>query len=759
MKDPEQKIFTWDQLISRRKFLGWGAAAVAGAAAGSQVLDVFASGPAEGSPAEKGSRSVYTLCEMCVWRCGVIAKVQDGVVTKLEGNPEHPANRGKLCPRGNAGLQALYDPDRLKFPMIRAGDRGSGLWRKATWKEALDYTAEQMLKIKEKYGPQGMVMSSTHNLSQPYFENLLQAFGTPNYGTQRSLCFNSMTMAFLFTYGQAQPGTDYANAKFAIFTGRNLAESISNIDTQDFVDMINRGAKVVILDPRFSKSAARATEWIPIRPGADLAFYLAMANVIVEEGLYNQDFVKKNTVGFEEFAREVKPFTPEWAEPRCEVPARTIRRIAHEFAEAAPAAFAHPNWRTSNFLNSFQTERTIAILNALIGNWAAPGGLIPSEGEEGGPELGTLPQPPYPPVTAMRLDGVPWKHPLVPLKYGVFQNIRDAILTGQPYQAHGWLISRQNPLLSLPDRRKTIEALMRLDFVGVIDVIPNDTAYYADVILPESSYLERYDPLTASGNRIFIRQPVIPPLYDTKSALEIFKELGDRLGLKEFFPYRNPEELLAAQLSPHPVSLEELKAKGFYEVKDTKKKAEEKSPGKAGEKGSDKPGEKDGADGGLKLQTASGKIEIASSFLAQVGQKAVPTWQEPPAPPPGQFYLLSGKVAQHSQMGTHNNRWLAELFPENRVWINAGAAAKLGIRDGDVVVVESAVGKVKIRAFVTEGIRPDCLFMVPGFGHVSKALKTAYGKGASDSALHETFTDPVTGSQALSQTFVTVARA
>ena len=734
------KIFAWNRLFSRRKFLGLGAAAAA-TVAGEQLLShltpTAAGAPGSATAGASEEREVFTLCEMCVWRCGVRARVRNGVVVKLEGNPEHPGNRGKLCPRGNAGLQLLYDPDRLKFPMIRAGQRGSGLWRRASWDEALDYVARKMKELKEKYGPESMVLSSTHNLSQPYFENLLKAYGTPNYGTQRSLCFNSMTMAFLFTYGQAQPGTDYAKAKYMIFSGRNLAESISNIETQDFIDMTARGAKTVILDPRFTRSAAKATEWLPIRPGTDLAFYLAMANVLVTEKLYDADFVSKHTVGFEEFAKEVAPCTPEWAEVRCEIPARTIRRIAREFADAAPAAIAHPNWRSSNFLNSFQTERTIAVLNAMVGNWGAPGGLIPSEGEEGGPALGSLPQPPYPPVTAMRLDGVPWKYPLVPLKYGIFQNIRDAILSGQPYQARGLLVSRQNPVLSLPERQKTINALMKLDLVAVIDVIPNDTAYYADVVLPESSYLERYDPLTAAGNRIFLRQPVINPLYDTHSALWIFKELGNRLGLGAYFPYRNEEELLAAQLSPHRVSLEELKAEGFYEV--TSK--------------ADQPTE------GQKFQTSSGKIEIASSFLAQVGQKAVPTWQEPSAPPPGQFYLLSGKVAQHSQMGTQNNLWLHELFPENRAWIHPAPARERGIADGDEIVIESPVGKVRIRAYVTEGIRPDCLFMVPGFGHIAKALRTAYGQGASDSALHQTFTDPVSGSQALSQTFVTVVKA
>ena len=762
------QIITWDQLVSRRQFIGWGSAAVAGVAVAGTLAGTARRARADDRPStgEHGERVVKTLCEMCVWRCGVDAKVRDGVVVKLEGNPDHPANRGKLCPRGNAGIEVLYDPDRLKFPLMRAGERGSGLFRRVSWDEALDYTGKEMKRLKDKYGPESMIFSSTHNLSQPYFENLLRAYGSPNYGTQRSLCFNTMTMANLFTFGQAQPGTDYAGAKYAIFSGRNLAESISNIETQDYVDMVNRGAHVVLLDPRFTKSAAKASEWLPIRPGMDLAFYLALAHEIVKEKLYDEEFLAKNTVGFEEYAKEVEPYTPEWAEVRTEIPAKTIRRVAHEFAAARPNAFVHPGWRTSNFLNSFQTERAMAVLNVLIGNWNRPGGLIPSAGEEGGPELGTLSQPAYPPVTAMRLDGVPWKFPLVPLVYGIYQNIRDAVISGQPYQARGWLVSRQNPVLSLPDRRKTIEALMKLDFLAVIDVIPNDTAYYADVILPESSYLERYDPVIATGNRIFLRQPVVEPIYDTKSALMIFKEIGQRLGLSDYFPYKDEEELVAAQMKPYPISLAEFKAKGHY---DAPVKVPEPAPAPvaalAEAKAAEKAGEKTTtvapvpAEPGDVFQTGSGKIEISSALLAQVSGKGVPAWEEPPVPPEGKFYLLSGKVAQHSQMGTQNNRWLHNLYPENPCWIHATVAKKLGLKTGDLMVVESSVGKVRTRAYVTEGIRPDCVFMVPGFGHLSKALRTAYHSGVSDSALHETYADPIAGSSALSQTFVTVTKA
>lgn len=734
------------QQLSRRQFLGLGAGVMAGTAAlsGLDVINLLPTGndaPAvlrtDYYPPTQFDREVFTLCEQCVWRCGVRAKVKDGRVYKLEGNGFHPHSRGMLCPRGQAGVATLYDPDRLQYPLIRKGGRGEGKWARASWEEALDYVAARMLEIKTRYGPEAMIFSSTHNLVQVQFENLLKAYGSPNYGTQRSLCFNAMITANLLTFGLEEPGRDYSQTQYIIYTGRNVLDAISNSEAQDLVAAIQRGAKVVVLDPRFTKTAAKASEWLPVKPGTDLAFHLALIQTIIAEELYDKEFVDKHTVGFERVKEATKGYTPEWAASKCEIPAETIRRIAREFALAAPQAFAHPNWRTSNFLNSFQTERAIAVLNGLVGSWARPGSLQPAVGEEGGVKLGAIPQPPYPRVSALRLDGVPWKYPLVPLKLGVFQEIRDNILTGQPYQAHGWFIARQNPVNSLPERRKTIEAFNKLDFIVNIDISMNDTAWFSDVVLPEASYLERYDPLAVVDGTVFLRQPVVEPLGESKSALWIYKELGTRLGLGDYFQYKDEEDYLRQQLAPLGITLEELKEKGYYRP----------------------PFEEAQAEKELTFNTPSGKMELASDTLAKSGFSPVPVWEEPVTNEPGTFFLLTGKVAQHTQFATHNNKLLHERFPTNPLWLNPQPAAQLGIADGDEIWVESAGGRVKTVAHVTEKIRPDCVYMTPGFGHVSKGLTTAYGQGASDSDLHLTFTDPVSGSQALSQTTVKVEKA
>ena len=725
--------------ISRRDFLKLGGAAFGALAIGQFIPPLVAQAARQAGYLDAtDSGYIPSMCEMCVWRCGLLAKVENGRVVKLEGNPDHPHSKGKLCPRGQAGLMNTYDPDRVLNPLIRVGNRGDGQFRKASWDEALDLVARNMLAVKQKYGPEAMVFSSTHNLSQPLFENLLNAFGSPNYGTQRSLCFNAMTVANLMTFGTEEPERDYSRVKYIILTGRNLAEAISNSETGELIHAIDRGVKVVCLDPRFTKTAAKATEWLPIHPGTDLAFHLALLNVIIGEHLYNSYFVSQYTVGFDEVSSAVRQYTPEWAAGITEIPADTIRRIAREFAAAAPNALAHNGWRTSNFVNSFQTERAITILNTIVGNWGTT--MFPAGGGEGA-GLGAPKQPAYPRISALRLDGVPWKYPFVPLQYGVIQQMRDSIIDEDPYATHGWFIARQNPVMSIPDRRKTLKAFAKMDFIVTIDILMNDTSWFSDVVLPEASYLERYDPLSlvgtplsVTGSRAFLRQPVIQPQGEGRSALWIYKQLGDRLGLSDFFQYQDEEDYLNQQLAPLGVSLDTVRKQGYVDLPH-------------------------GSPEIYKWTTSSGKIELNSATLDKAGFDGVPKWEQPPAPKPGQFYLLTGKGARQTQFGTQNNQLLHKYDDEPGLWMNTGVAASQGLKNGDMVSVTSDVGQIYVKLIVTQAIRPDCVYMQPGYGHLSMGLTTAYGLGSSDSDIRLTYTDPISGGQALSQTFVTVTKA
>jgi thiosulfate reductase/polysulfide reductase chain A len=238
----------------------------------------------------------------------------------------------------------------------------------------------------------------------------------------------------------------------------------------------------------------------------------------------------------------------------------------------------------------------------------------------------------------------------------------------------------------------------------------------------------------AVDGRIFLRQPVIEPQGESRSALWIYKQLGERLGLGDYFQYEDEEDYIRQQLAPLGYSIEDIQRTGYLEP------------------------EIEEEDNGIVFNTPSGKVEVYSETLANAGFSPWPTWEEPPYPQDGEFYLLTGKVAQHTQFATQNNQLLHKYQDEPGLWMNPIAADQLGLADRDLVEVSSAVGKINIMLQVTEAIRSDCVYLTPGFGHLSKGLTTAWGVGACDSVLHETFTDPISGSQALSQTFVTVKK-
>ena len=359
--------------------------------------------------------------------------------------------------------------------------------------------------------------------------------------------------------------------------------------------------------------------------------------------------------------------------------------------------------------------------------------MLPAAGEEGG-VLGKPPQPAYPRISALRLDGVPWKYPFVPLKIGVFQQLRDSMLEEDPYAAHGWFISRQNPVLSLPDRQRTLAALASLDFIATVDIIMNDTAWFSDVVLPEASYLERYDPLSIMGNRAFIRQPVIEPQGEAKSALWIYKNLGERLGISDFFQYEDEEDYLRQQLAPLGVSLEEVRASGLR-----------------------------GVAGAATARSSAGRRPAARSSLnpprsTRPALPAYPSGRSRRGHQPVSSICSPARARGRRSSARRTIRCCTSTMMSHGLWMNTQAAADQGLRDNDMVEVTSDVGKIHVRLLVTQAIRPDCVYMMPGFGHLSKGLTTAYGIGASDSDLHVTYTDPISGGQALTQTFVTVKK-
>ncbi|MBI5084532.1 MAG: molybdopterin-dependent oxidoreductase [Acidobacteria bacterium] len=719
--------------MERRKFLqiatGGAAAAVGGVVA---VWPQAAAGP-------KLVRKVSTFCELCFWKCGVVATVEDGVVTKLDGHPSHPLSMGRLCPRGNGGTGLLYDPDRLKKPLIRTGKRGGEQFKEASWDEALGYIARKMERIKSEHGPEAMALF-THGHGGSFFGNMLKAYGSPNIAAPSyAQCRGPREVGFQLTFGSgigSPENTDIANTRFLVLIGSHLGENMHNTQVQEFAECIRRGAKICVVDPRYSVAASKANWYLPIKPGTDIALLMSWVNVLLEEGLYNKEYVDRYGTGLAELRAATKENTPEWAAAITEIPAETIRTVVREMAAAKPAVLVHPGRHVTWYGDDAQRSRAIAILNGLLGSWGSKGGFyLP-----GGVDIPKYAVPPLPKPARAALDGAGTRYPLA--DETLASGLCDATLSGSPYPVKGWIVYGTNLVQSLPNPKHTLEAIDRLDLLVVVDVLPAEIAGYADVVLPEATYLERYDDLYAGTFRtpfVALRQPVVKPMYDSRPGWWIARELGLRLGLQQYYPWRDIEQYLDGRLTKMGSSLGQMQKAGVvvYPPEDGTLPADHK------------------------FDTPSGKVEFYSKTLAEMGVDAVPKHYAKPEAPEGHLRLLFGRSPLHTFGRTTNNRVMGYVVRENEVWVNNKTAAELGLKQNERVrlVNQDGVKSNAVRARVTNRIRPDCVYMVHGFGHTASKLRHTAGRGASDSELvTRVSVDPLMGGTGMFNNFVRLER-
>jgi thiosulfate reductase/polysulfide reductase chain A len=670
--------------------------------------------------------------------------VENDDVKLIEGNPHVAGIEGSICPKGAAGVRLLNDDERLKRPLIRTGPRGSGQWREASWEEALDYVAAKLAEVKEKYGGRAIALAERAQLNSHISKTFLKALGSPNYFTHDSCCKGSLNTAFrtLTGYTDGQVGVDWGKTKHIVLYGRNIFESLELKAVKQLMQALEKGTRLTYIDPRVTVTATKAHKYLMIRPGTDLALNYALMHVILKEGLYDKEFVNRWVLGLKELQQFVEPYTPEWAEKETGIPAYEIVSLAREVSEAKPSVIFHYGYRCAHYLNEIYFRRSIIMLNALMGSIEAPGGIFFKKGarDAGRKPLNKLTDQELPKVTEERCDGVGTSRlPLPDPAHGVVQMLPKAILEEDPYPVKALLVWRFNPLLSIPDYEYTRRALENLDLLVTIDIQFSEIAWYSDVVLPESTYLERGDSIQeANGLKpaLYMRRPAVSPRYDTKPGWEIMKSLADRLGIGQYFPYHTLEELWAYQLQGTGISISDFDEKGYVSLSDEAIYWDRKD--------------------GIKLKTPSGKIEFVSSLLEKNGFPSFPAYEPVPAPPEGYFRLMIGRTAAHTHVSTQNNPLLNELVPENVLWINTRQAAKLGIKNGQMVEVISSRGRDTIRAFVTDLIHPEAVFMLHGFGHKVPVQSRCYGKGAMDALLQENITDMVGGSPALQGVYVTV---
>ena len=734
---------------TRRDFIkisavGAGAAAITIKAFGSNGFGLFKP-KTEGPVSEEDLTPFPTYCEVCFWKCAGWAYVdKNGKIRKIIGNKNDPQCNGRLCPRGTGGVGMVYDEDRLKTPLIRVTKAdGTQDFREASWEEALDLVASKMKEIKEKYGPEAFGLFN-HGTPGNQIEHLMRAYGSEsNAEPAFANCRGPRSAAYYSTFGTdvgSPEATDIRDTRCLVLIGSHLGENMHNSQVQEMSEAIDNGATIITVDPRFSTAAGHSKYWLPIKPATDNALLLAWMHVLIYEDLYDREFIEKYTTGFEYLKEHVKNMTPEWAYGITDIEPELIRRTAREMAGAAPAVVIHPGRHVTWYGDDTQRGRAMAILTALLGAWGKRGGIFLPETLK----LPKYPQPPYPEPKWT------WKH----INEGEFPMATMGITTellkasvprlNYKHQVKAWFVAGTNLPLSMPDKQLFHDAAEAVEFIAVMDTMPMEITGYADVILPEATYLERYDFIRASQGRepnVALRMPAIEPMYNTKPGWWISKQIGERLGLHDYFNYNDFSEVIDWQLKQVGSSLEEMKKIGFKSF-----------PRKTGplyfENGED-----------FSFNTNSGKVELYSSDLAEYGFEAIPIYKPHPEPPENFYRLIYGRAPMHTFSRTSNNPNLWDLMSENSVWVNPKVANLWGLKKDQKVWLKNQDGAITsfpVAVRVTERIRWDSVYMVHGFGHSDKKLSRAFGRGASDEELITKIdVDPIMGGTGMRGNFVT----
>jgi thiosulfate reductase / polysulfide reductase chain A len=726
--------------ITRRKFLIGSAAGGASLMAAPYVgLDAWA---AREKTSSQDVKVTPTLCDACGNWCAFNVFTRGGKVWKAEGNPIAGNNMGRICAKGHAMLHEVYNPDRIKSPLKRVG---ANRFEPITWEKAYQEIGQKLGQIVSQHGPESIFWLQYPEGNADLVTRFVTSLGSPNVFSHGATCFLPRNIGWWLTTGKAKPEHDFENSKFVLFIGRNVASGLQLRQLRDLAIAKDKGAQMVVVDPRFSEQAVLGRRWITIRPGTDLALMLALAHVMVKEGLYQKNFVENYTEGFDEWSKKLEEYTPEWAEGKTSIPRNVIVNLAREMAAAAPQAAVHRGYHGAmgtQYKNSLQLVRAVACVNGLLGNFDQAGGLFFSPYAKLG-KLDPSVHPAPPKVDQPMADGStdPEKYPLTPKGIGISQAIPELAMSGK---LKAGFVYHNNPLRTCGNPARIIEGYKKLELLVSFDYVPSETASVAHYILPESYYLERDDVVHTnhcySSKQVAIRQKVLEPLYDTKSLPDILIEMAPHLGIGKYFNF-TLEQYNRLCLEPLGVTLEALKKEGVIDLG-----------------GRWKPGEPH-------FSTPSGKLEFVSSLLKENNLPDMPVWEEPLVMPdkndPHSFRLIHGKQAHHTHARTINQPYLKEITIMNdwgRVWINPARAKALGIVDGDCMTISSSVGKGRARAKVTEGIHNDCVFLPSGYGVFSKRLQTAFGYGISYNDFLPTYFEPVLGHNMSSEIIVRVEK-
>jgi anaerobic selenocysteine-containing dehydrogenase len=624
--------------------------------------------------------------------CGLLVHVEDGRITKVEPDPHSPLNRGTICPKGIAQIERMYHPDRLTVPLKRRGERGGGRWEPISWDDALDLIAHNMEEVKSRDGAKAICFAQGTPKGPELFlmirlANLLRA---PNLTTPGSVCHMPRETASILTCGFF-PIPDYDHPPSCVMVwGSNLFQTNEEgIMGSQLKRALDSGARLIVIDPRKTDLAKRADLWLRPRPGTDLALALGMLRAIVDEGLYDGDFVEKWTVGFDALTEHLQRYPLERISEITWIPDDKIREAARLYAQTKPACIQWGN-ALEHTANSVQCARALLILKAITGNLDAPGGNVHKE------------VPPIMKTGALVLSNrfpdkkeeiLSARFPLAAMMGFVpSQLVTRAILSGNPYPIRMMFIQGGNPLLSYADARETFEALRKLDFLAVSEIFLTPTAQVADLVLPAATNFE-FDDIGHLGlphGFILARPKIVDPPGACWPDSKIINELGKRLGLGPFF-WKDMGQCLDEILRPAGLTFEDFKEmgmlKGSWEYKGYEKKG---------------------------FKTPSGKVEIYSQRLKDWDFDPLPSYREIQEPSEGglepseqyPLILTSAKDAFSFHSAYRNIPSLRRLSPDPTVLIHPEIASQRGIREGDWVSIHTERGSIRQKAAFSTDLDP-----------------------------------------------------
>lgn len=637
--------------------------------------------------------AVKSHCRMCHGGCGVIVYVKDGRIAKIAGDPDCPINHGTLCSKGIASTQLVYHPNRLTHPVRRVGPKGSGRWERITWDQALDAIAEKMLQYKAEFGAESVVLGyGTGRENEAAIYRMSNYFGSPNVLTAGHFCYGPRIATSIITCG-SNPIADYENnPKCIMVWGNNVV--ISNPDCykgEPFSQAVKAGARLIVVDPRLTRVAARADVWLQLRPGTDTVLALGMANVIIQEELYDKEFVRDYVHGWEPFVERAAQYPLERVEEITWVPKEKIAQAARLYATSKPAAI---QWGVAieQQVSCADNNRALMALMGITGNIDAPGGQVLFRA----PKIRNVAQfgahaELSKEQAAKRLGGDRFR------LGGNFAIINpkcvwDAILYEKPYPVKMLFFISSNPVMTRANAREVHRALEKVDFMAVCDFFITPTAELADIVLPSATWLEM-DYLGDFWKRhgyLLTRRKVVQ-IDECRSDHEMLNDLAHRIGQGEHW-WDDFEGGLDHILEPMGITWQEFRKMDRVrgEVKYYKYR----------EKG---------------FSTPTRKFELYSTQLEKWGYDPLPQHREPPESPASnpelhsRFpYILITGARQPGFFHSENRHlpWARELHREPIVEIHPETAEKEGIQEGDWVVIESPRGKIRQRAKITEGIRP-----------------------------------------------------